>query len=241
MVPREARRQREEGIGNQPGEQDRGHEQRRADRPQYEELRAIHRGRFLALSRCSLVVALLATLVVVRVLPGSPRALRGLWPLLGARAVSALIAAAGDNHPRLVAQSIGAIDHHAIARCQPGINSRHFVVGGANFDRTDRHRVIRIDDINIGSRCATLDRRSRNRDDAVPPFLISRPSLNPTSVRWPLICVLTITVASGVTVPRALTITRISPVPMVAAPGWGTVCGARPGRPTGAWPGRKTS
>ena len=44
------------------------------------------------------------------------------------------------------------------------------------------------------------------------------PSRNATSMSWPLICVLTVTMASGVTVPSPLSMTGMSPLSTLAVP-----------------------
>src|SRR5579859_376210 len=58
-----------------------------------------------------------------------------------------------------VAQLVGAVDHDAIARRQPGDNLDTIAIGRAKLDRADRHRAVGVDNVDERARHAALDAR----------------------------------------------------------------------------------
>ena len=81
------------------------------------------------------------------------RILRGIWRRRLARC-------GRHDHARAVAQARDPLtDRHA------GIDRCHWAIGRADIDRSDRHPVIGVDDVDVTSRCAALDSGGWHRDD----------------------------------------------------------------------------
>src|SRR5207244_12878576 len=91
----------------------------------------------------------------------------------------------------------GAVAHQV----QLGVLQHRLVLGQLALRLGER------DLIGAGSICARTS-----------PLLTIWPSRNATSTSWPLICVLTVTMASGVTVPSPFKVTGMSPFSALAVP-----------------------
>jgi hypothetical protein len=65
------------------------------------------------------------------------------------------------DHARAVAQAVCAVDHNPHA----GIDRCHWAIDRADTDRSDRHPVVGVDDVDVTSRCAALDAGGRHHDD----------------------------------------------------------------------------
>src|SRR5260370_19639527 len=68
----------------------------------------------------------------------------------------------GDLPP---AQAVCAVDHNPLTDRHAGIDRCHWAIGRADIDRSDRHPVVGVDDVDVTSRCAALDGGGRHRDD----------------------------------------------------------------------------
>jgi hypothetical protein len=69
------------------------------------------------------------------------------------------------DHARAVAQAVCAVDHNPLTDRHAGIDRCHWAIGRADIDRSDRHPVVGVDDVDVTSRCAALDGGGRHRDD----------------------------------------------------------------------------
>ena len=69
------------------------------------------------------------------------------------------------DHARAVAQAVCAVDHNPLTDRHAGIDRCHWAIGRADIDRSDRHPVVDVDDVDVTSRCAALDGGGRHRDD----------------------------------------------------------------------------
>jgi hypothetical protein len=69
------------------------------------------------------------------------------------------------DHARAVAQAVCAADHNPLTDRHAGIDRCHWAIGRADIDRSDRHPVVAVDDVDVTSRCAALDGGGRHRDD----------------------------------------------------------------------------
>ena len=69
------------------------------------------------------------------------------------------------DHARAVAQAVCAVDRNPLTDRHAGIDRCHWAIGRADIDRSDRHPVIGVDDVDVTSRCAALDGGGRHRDD----------------------------------------------------------------------------
>jgi hypothetical protein len=69
------------------------------------------------------------------------------------------------DHARAVAQAVCAVDYNPLTDRYAGIDHCHWAIGRADIDRSDRHPVVGVDDVEVTSRCAALDGGGRHRDD----------------------------------------------------------------------------
>lgn len=69
------------------------------------------------------------------------------------------------DHARAVAQAVCAVDHNPLTDRHAGIDRCHWAIARADIDRSDRHPVVGVDDVDVTSRCAALDGGGRHRDD----------------------------------------------------------------------------
>ncbi len=74
--------------------------------------------------------------------------------------------ARGDEDLRAVAQTIGAIDDDAIARRQTLGDRDHAVILGPKLNLAHRHRIVGVDQVDIGPGRAALNGGERRGDDA---------------------------------------------------------------------------
>jgi hypothetical protein len=69
------------------------------------------------------------------------------------------------DHAGAVALAVCAVDHNPLTDRHAGIDRCHWAIGRADIDRSDRHPVVGVDDVDVTSRCAGLDGGGRHRDD----------------------------------------------------------------------------
>ena len=72
------------------------------------------------------------------------------------------------DHARAVVQTVCAVDHNPLTNRHAGIDRCHWAIGRADIDRSDRHPVVGVDDVDVTSRCAAPDGGGRHRDDIMP-------------------------------------------------------------------------
>ncbi len=77
-----------------------------------------------------------------------------------------LIGGSWDRDPRPVAQPVGAVDDDPVARRETGLDLHLVAVDDTEFHRSRGDFVI-VDEIDVSSGSAALDRRSRHRDDVI--------------------------------------------------------------------------
>src|ERR1700680_3398430 len=61
-----------------------------------------------------------------------------------------------------------SVDHDLLVGCEAGINQRLAVTDWRDLDRADCHRVVRIDDVSVGSLRTLLHDRCGNGQAVVP-------------------------------------------------------------------------
>ena len=74
---------------------------------------------------------------------------------------------ARHDHTHPVTQPIAAVDDHSITQREARIDRRRGAVGRTEADRPHRHRVVGIDQIDVGARRPALDRRRRHGGNVV--------------------------------------------------------------------------
>src|SRR5579875_3752354 len=87
-----------------------------------------------------------------------------LWPRFFASGAIAIVC---DENLRAIPQTVGAIDHDPVSRGKARVHRIDGSVQRAEIHGACRHRVISVDDINVGSGGPSLNRARRHGYDSV--------------------------------------------------------------------------